>query len=113
MEVRECTKGALLIGGASIEFIEQLLNFVPQNNNYICHSCSIILLSRATTEMIEAHKSQNWQIIEIKLYSILMIIVEGFLKVFKENLFLLPNGEIGCSESDYERFGKCCKKINS
>ena len=112
MEVRECTKGALLIGGANINLIEKLLNYVSSDQN-LCHSCSILLISRATKEMMESFEKQEWSLVNVKLYSVLLLIVEGFLIVFKENLFMLKDGRIGCHERDFLRFGECCEKISS
>jgi hypothetical protein len=111
MEVRECTKGALLIGGANLNLIQKLLQYVP-SNPYLCHSCSILLITRATKEMIQSFEKKDWEIVNIKLYSILLLIIEGCLSVFKENLFILPDGDIGCHERDFERFGQCCKIIS-
>lgn len=106
-----CAKHALLVE-TNKTFVELLMRLVilqktEMENRMLCHPCSQMLLSRAAKELQLAVRNNQIEVAESKIISILLIINEGILQVFSENLYL-KNDQIGCSTSDFKRFQGCC-----
>jgi hypothetical protein len=75
----------------------------------LCHPCSKLLIQRGTEEMMKAAKEGMMDVAAVKLWSVLMLLKEGFEVVFAENLQVSGAG-VYCNETDYYRFEKCCIK---
>jgi hypothetical protein len=109
---KQCAKLAMKNAGVSNYISFLLINYIsPQSTFYMCHPCSLSLISRTSQEMLQASSQKQWDICGTKLLSLLMILGFGFLDVFKENLQLdKESGQVVCNSIDYERFSQCCIK---
>lgn len=108
MQQQLCAKNSMLSGGVTQELLNKLVLYA-KNDEWQCHSCSIMLIKRASEEMMKSAYRGDWNVASIKLYSLVMILNLGVLDVFKENLHL-KDGKIICNEVDSMRFNQCCDK---
>lgn len=105
MENDLCALWALHRSGVPTELLRALARFPVAPLS--CHPCGLSLLTRAAREMMHAAQLNQWDVAATKLHSVVLLLREGFLAVFAENLSL-QNGQVRCGLQDYARFDSCC-----